>query len=250
MSNPETDETIEVAATDVTDTTKPVPVVPAIEPVKPVESPVRNPEGLLNAYEAQKKEIADLKAFKLKRESELSAIEQDRLKKEQQFEALIPLKIEEALKPYAEKLTAYEIDKVSLTAKLSEAETKYEDLKNSLKLSSDKEALYAEFLVQKGDNSTSKDALWKLYGSEVKQDKDGQPIELTELVKTIALDSFGSKLFSLPALSGTGTPPQKSTAAKEATDKPRSVTQAMLLNPRKHSIKTEDIMSGKIVVEG
>lgn len=222
-----------------------------ILPVQP-ESTVRNPDKLLELFNAQKAELAEYKKYKTTRESELGVIEQDRLKKEQQYEALIPLKIEEALKPYLEKVALYETDKVNLSNKLLEAQSKYQMLQDSLNVSSMKDSLYTEFVAAKGDPSTSKEALWKLYGADIKVDKDGKPTELPELMKTIQADSFGSRLFIATVPSGTGTTPQttKAGSAKTESDKPRSVTQAMLLSPRKHGITMADIGSGKIIVEG
>lgn len=214
-------------------------------------SEVRNPDKLLELFNSQKEELTALKLYKAKRDKELSDLDQERLKKDQQYEALFPIKIEEAVKPYLEKVNAYEADKLALSNKLQESETKYQKLQESLKVSSQKELLYSEFTNAQGNPKVTKEALWKLYGSDVKTDKDGHTVELPELIKTIQSDSFGSSLFVTPSPSGSGTSPQtKANTAKLETDKPRSVTQAMLLNPRKHGINMADISSGKIVVEG
>lgn len=220
---------------------------------KPTESKseVRNPEKLLELFNAQKEELSALKTYKATRDQELSTLEQDRLKKEQQYEALIPLKIEEALKPYLEKVTSYEADKVNLSNKLLEAESKYQELQESLKVASQKDSLYSEFTSASGNPKVTKEALWKLYGSDIKTDKEGNTIEWPELIKTIQADTFGASLFVVSSPSGSGTSPQtKANTAKQETNKPRSVTQAMLLNPRKHGINMSDISSGKIIVEG
>lgn len=226
--------------------------VPATIPTPPESSntSVRNPERLLELFNQQKEELASLKKYKTDRDTELSTIEQDRLKKEQQYEALIPLKIEEALKPYAEKLTAYESEKVTLSNKLLEAESKYQTLQDSLTTASLKDSLYSEFVKSEGDPATSKESLWKLYGDQATI-TEGKISDLPGLIKTIQSDSFGAKLFITKVPSGSATPPQtKAGVNKEAASQPRSVTKAMLLNPRKHGINTADIISGKIVVEG
>lgn len=225
------------------------PTVPS-PPTEPANTSVRNPERLLELFNQQKEELATLKKYKTDRDTELSVIEQDRLKKEQQYEALIPLKIEEALKPYTEKLTAYESEKVTLSNKLLEAESKYQTLQDSLTSASLKDSLYSEFVKSEGDPATSKESLWKLYGDQATI-TEGKISDLPGLIKTIQEDSFGAKLFIAKVPNGSATPPQtKAGVTKTETDKPRSVTKAMLLNPRKHGINTADIISGKIVVEG
>lgn len=243
----EAENTTPIVPTETTSTT-----VPATTTTTPETSStsVRNPERLLELFNQQKEELANLKKYKSDRDTELGAIEQDRLKKEQQYEALIPLKIEEALKPYTEKLTAYETEKVTLQNQLLESQSKYQTLQDSLTTASLKDSLYAEFVKSEGDPSTSKESLWKLYGDQATI-KEGKIESLPDLIKTIQSDSFGAKLFIAKVPNGSATPPQtKAGVTKEETAMPRSVTKEMLLNPRKHGIKTEDIVSGKIVVEG
>lgn len=226
-------------------------VVP--ETIKPIvtESTVRNPDKLLERYEAQKAELAELKKYKSTKDAELSASEQERLKKEQQYEALVPLKIEEALKPYLAQVKTFESDKATLTTKLAESEKKYNDLQSLLKTNSLQESLYSEFIAQKGDGTlVDKSALWKIYGDGVKLSSEGDPIELDKLMETIKGTTLGAKLFTVVSPVGSGTTQTKATQMKTDSDKPRVVTQEMLLNPRKHGINTKDITSGKIVVEG
>lgn len=242
------ENTTPIVSTEPNTSTVPVAVPPT--PTEPANTSVRNPERLLELFNQQKEELANLKKYKTDRDTELSQIEQARLQKEQQYEALIPIKIEEALKPYTEKLTAYESEKVTLSNKLLEAESKYQSLQDSLTTASLKDSLYSEFVKSEGDPATSKESLWKLYGDQATI-TEGKIADLPGLIKMIQDDSFGAKLFVAKVPNGSATPPQtKAGVTKEATDKPRSVTQAMLLNPRKHGINTADIISGKIVVEG
>ena len=230
-----------------------VSIVPEI--VAPsTESTVRNPDKLLEHYNQAKLELAELKKYKSESEAQQSVLAQTRLKKEEQYEALMPLKIEEALKPYLEQIKQFESSKLALSSQLTESEKRDSDLQNTLKTSSLQDALYSEFTnlvgTQKGDPSLSKVDIWKLYGSDVKVDNSGKPIELAALIETIKTSPLGSKLFVSVTPVGSGTSQTKASNTKDATDKPRVVTQAMLLNPRKHNINTSDIKSGKIVVEG
>lgn len=237
---------------DLENTIEPVTIEPVeTPPTAPAPEPVvRNPEKLLELFNAQKAEMAALKAYKTEQENKVALSEQDRLKKEQQYEALVPIKIEEALKPYLEQIKEFETTKSTLATKLAEAEKRYTDLQDKLKTQSLQDSLYSEFVNQKGDATLNKLDLWKLYGDSVKIDKDGNALELSALMETIKASTLGAKLFVTVTPVGSGTSGTKASATKEATDKPRVVTQAMLLNPRKHGINTADVKSGKIVVEG
>jgi len=225
------------------------------EVVKPSASPssgVRNPDKLLELYNQQKEELKSLKDFKASKEAESSQAEQDRLKKEQQYEALIPVKIKEAIDPLQKQVTKLEKERGDWETKYKESNTQYEALQTTIKTDKLKDELYQGFLSQGGDSkSTTKDTLWKIYGSDVKVDDSGKPNDLEAMFITMKADSFGQKLFVATVPEGTGTPPQSNLSPKASTgSKPISVTKAMLLNPKRHGITPEKLISGEMVVEG
>lgn len=250
MSDPENTPIVTETPEPPTNTNSLPPGTNTVTSTTPTEPVVRNPEKLLELFNQQKVDLAELKKYKTDREQELATLEQDRLKKEQQYEALIPIKIQEAIKPYVTELENFKSAKVTLENQLLEAQSKYQMLQDSLLDASLKESLYAEFLKSDGDPKTSKDALWKLYGDSATV-KEGKIEGLTDLIKTIQSDTIGSRLFTVKQPNGTGTPPQTKTGVtQDSPNTPRSVTKAMLLNPRKHGFSTEDIISGKVIVEG
>ena len=240
---------------DLTATSEPS-ASPTPEAVKPSASPtsgVRNPDKLLELYNQQKEELKTLKDFKASKEAESSQAEQDRLKKEQQYEALIPVKIKEATDPLQKQVTKLEKERGDWEEKFKSANSQYEALQTTIKTDKLKDEFYQAFTSQNGDaKSTSKDTLWKLYGSEITVDEEGSAKDLDALFTTMKADSFGQKLFVATLPEGTGTP-QQSTGTPKA-QKGNSpvvvVTKAMLLNPKRHGITPEKLISGEMVVEG
>jgi len=239
---------------DLTATSEPS-ASPTPEPVKPSASPtsgVRNPDKLLELYNQQKEELKTLKDFKAGKEDEARGMEEERLKKEQQYEALIPVKIKEATDPLQKQLDKLTKERGEWETKYKESNTQYEALQTTIKTDKLKDEVYQGFLSQGGDSkTTSKDTLWKLYGGDITVDEKGGAKDLEAMFTTMKADSFGQKLFVATVPEGTGTPQQSSNTPKASTgNKPRSVTKAMLLNPKKHGITPEDIISGKVLVEG
>jgi len=226
------------------------------EAVKPSASPtsgVRNPDKLLELYNQQKEELKSLKDFKAGKEAESSQAEQERLKKEQQYEALIPVKIKEATDPLSKQLDKLTKERGEWETKYKESNTQYEALQTTLKTDNLKDEVYQGFLSQGGDSkTTSKDTLWKLYGGDITVDEKGGAKDLEAMFTTMKADSFGQKLFVAVAPEGTGTPQQSTSTPK--TQKGNSpvvvVTKAMLLNPKRHGITPEKLISGEMVVEG
>ena len=217
--------------------------------VTKTSSSVRNPDKLLELYNQQKEELKSLKDFKASKEAESSQAEQDRLKKEQQYEALIPVKVKEALDPLQKQVTKLEKERNDWETKYKESNTQYEALQTTLKTDKLKDQVYQGFLATGGDSDTSKDAFWKLYGSDITVDEEGSAKDLDPLFDSLKKDKFGAKLFVATVPEGSGTPQQSTSTPKATqTSKPREVTKAQLLNPKKHGITTEDIIAGKVVV--
>ena len=224
----------------------------AVKPSASHTSGVRNPDKLLELYNQQKEELKSLKDFKAGKEAESSQAEQDRLKKEQQYEALIPVKVKEATDPLQKQLDKLTKERGDWETKYKESNTQYEALQTTIKTDKLKDQFYQAFTSQNGDaKSTSKDTLWKLFGSDVKVDDSGSAKDLDALFTTMKADSFGQKLFVAVAPEGTGTPQQTTSTPKVSTgSKPIVVTKAMLLNPKRHGITPEKLISGEMIVEG
>ena len=235
---------------DLPTTIEPTPEI--VEPSVIPTSGVRNPDKLLELYNQQKEELKSLKDFKASKESEARGQEEDRLKRESQYEALIPLKVKAATEPLQKQLDKLTKERGDWEAKFNSTNSQFEALQTTIKTDKLKDEVYQGFLSHGGDaKSTSKDTLWKIYGSDVKADESGKPTDLDALFTTMKTDSFGQKLFVAVAPEGTGTPPQSNSSPKaSASNKPVVVTKAMLLNPKKHGITPEKLISGEMVVEG
>jgi hypothetical protein len=212
---------------------------------------VRNPDRLLELFNAQKEELKALKAYREAKEAELAQAEAERLAAQGQYEALIPIKIDEALKPVNEKLIAEQKRAEKSEADLAKAKAEYDALKAEIKLSAVKDAVYGAFTNPKvgGDPATGKDAFWKLYGSEVKFDADGRPTDLDELFTNLKADSFGAKLFLATTPEGSGTPPQSGVSRSAGKASPKVITQSEF-NKRGNGYTIEQVISGEISIRG
>jgi len=179
-------------------------------------------------------------------------MEEERLKKDSQYEALIPLKVKEATDPLQKQLDKLTKERGDWETKYKESNTQYEALQTTIKTDKLKDEVYQGFLAKGGDSkTTSKDTLWKLYGNDVSLDEKGSAKDLEAMFTTMKADSFGQKLFVAVAPEGTGTPQQSSSTPKaQKGNSPIVVTKAMLLNPKRHNITPEKLISGEMIVEG
>lgn len=233
-----------------TETTTEEKVSSVVEKPK-TESTVKNPDKLLEHYNAQKEEIKELKAFKLAEEKKARELEQKRLEEKGEYEALIPKKIEEATTPLQKQIEKLNKEKEELAKDLSKATSQFESLQSEIKTNQIKDATYKEFLAQDGSPKTSKEVFWKLYGDQVKVDETGLPVKLDKLFETIKADDFGASLFTVKVPEGTGTVKQTNTTkSKEAG--PIVISQAEandLRFMRRNGYTLEQISKGEVLIK-
>lgn len=225
---------------------------------------VRNPDKLLELFNKQKDELKELKAFKAQQEKLKADAEAERLKKEQQYEALIPLKIDEAVNPLKQQLESLNAEKDRLAKELAEAiaaKTTIENEKNTEKL---KRSVYKSYIKNGGIESEGEDSpfdlLWNSYASKFSLNKDNIDVNATdEKGKPLSLDGFITSLKQKPSLAplfkaeltnGSGTPPQATQGRSTVSDgvKPRVVTKEQMANPKRHGFTIQDIKDGKVVI--
>lgn len=220
--------------------------------VKPESTPVKNPDKLLELYNAQKVELKELKAFKLAKEEEVSLAEQKRLEEKGQYEALIPKKIEEAVSPLKKEIEKLIKERDDLTARLTHSKTEFESLQTAVRTEKVKDATYTEFLAKDGSPKTSKDVFWKLYGDQVAVDDKGNPSDLESLFTKIKSDEFGASLFTVKVPEGSGTPKQNGTVSKPKEVGPIVITRSEANNVgflRKSGYTLEQITKGEIIIK-
>lgn len=226
-----------------------VPVVAAPPAAKSTE--VRDPDRLLELYRERGEELKTLREYKATQDAAVAKANADRLAAQGQYEALVPIKIEEALAPVNQSLAAEKARADKVAADLEKAKAEYAALKSEIQTNTLKDAVYSAFVNPKvgGDPATSRDALWKLYGSDVKLDTTGKPIELENLFTELKADPFGAKLFLAVTPEGSGTPPQGGVTRPSGKAAPKEVTAAEF-NRRGSGYTTEQVIAGEVVIKG
>ncbi len=217
-------------------------------------STVRNPDRLLELYESQKAELKELKAFKAQQEAEKQALEAKRLEEKGQYEALIPLKVEEALKPVNQSLEAEKKRAEKLATELAKIKVEKENLEQEYRGEKLK-SLVNPLFRQSGGKDGAEEFLWAKFGGQFDLN-DGKPVlsgsdkELSAFFEELKKDPVGALLFEPTLPEGSGTNPQ-TTAGKGSGGKaaPRVVTAVEALNPRKAGFTLEDIASGAVVIK-
>lgn len=248
----------EDSGTVATDTT-PVKQSPPT-PETPVNqtTEVKNPDALLKAYEATKEELRVLREFKKAQEAKEQQLETERLKREQQYEALIPLKVKEAVEPVNQSLDAERKKAEKLANDYAKLKTDYESLQKGYKTEKLKTAVNQAFISP--DVNGDPDAVelfWATFGSKFDLSDDGKPVvtgsdsDLLGFMTGLKTDPGAKRLFKADLPEGAGTNPQSANnKAPTPTTKPRVITAEEAMYPKKYGVTLEDIQSGKVVVKG
>jgi hypothetical protein len=259
---------------------------------KPAGSEVRDPDKLLQHYDRAKDElraakdqlktlqtqlgdlkpedITALKEFKTKKQQEETQAEEDRLKKEQQYEILLTQKVD-AAKTEAN----LELDRLRKQVGILETERdqwkgKYEGFSTETNTKTLRSAAYDAFIKSGGKTGEGDlpadhyfEYFWATTGKRLKLDDKGNPQVLSPDGAAIATDAKGNALSLTDFMSsyktkddalfkfevkgegsgslGSGTPGKAST--------PRTVAEENgIVNLRKAGVSLEDIISGKVKV--
>lgn len=226
--------------------------------VNQASTEIKNPDALLKAFESTKAELKELKDFKRKTEENLTAAETKRLEEKGQYEALIPIKVKEAVESVNQLLQAETKKVEKLTKDKAELETRFDSLQKEYKGEKLKTLVNQTFLDSeiKGDPEAL-DLFWSAYGSKFDLSNDGKPVvsgsdkSLSDYIGELKKTPVGSRLFLADIPEGSGTNPQSGSSKGSGGDnKPRVVTAAEAMNPKKAGFTLEDVRDGKVVIKG
>jgi hypothetical protein len=220
---------------------------------KPVEQEeVRDPQNLLKLYNATKEENKALKAYKLSVDKVKAKQEAERLKREQQYEALLPLELEKAKEPLVSKISELEkmlekASKESQTYKKTLEDYKTEQYKSQLRTK------LTEKFAKSGGNvsdSSTVDYLLTSYGDKFALNDKGEfATDVDALFKDLKTKAIGQALFLANVGEGSGMEPKQTTTRQPGTKVPRVVTEAEMMNPRKHGFTMKDVLDGNVVLQ-
>lgn len=233
-----------------------IPAVETSEAAVNQSSEVRNPDKLLELYNAQKAELKELKTFRTQQETLAQQAEAKRLEEKGQYEAALTLKVQEALTPVNQLFEAEKKRSEKLATENAKIKAEYEALEKGYKGEKLKSLVNQSFAASDGDTEVF-DLFWSGYGGQFSLSDDGKPVlsgsndDINTFMKTLSATPVGARLFKANLPEGSGTTPQ-STNSKGSTPKaaPRVVTQAEALNPRKAGFTLEDVMKGDVVIQG
>lgn len=227
---------------------------------KPTEAPVnqstqteiKNPDGLLKAYEATKEELKTLKEFKATIEREKQQLEAKRLEEKGQYEKALELKINEALTPVNQSLEQERKAKEKLAKDAQTWQEKYLNLEKEVKTEKLKNGVNQLFLSSEaqGDKDAI-DLFWAKYGNQFTLSDDGKPVlsdgsDPLEFIKGLHKDPGAKRLFLANIPEGSGTNPQTG-SSKGSGVKPVVMTAAEQMKSKDPKI-LQKIISGEIKI--
>jgi hypothetical protein len=237
-----------------TGTTPTVNETPVNQSTQATTTEIKNPDGLLNAYEALKAENKELRSFKTQAEQVKQAEEAKRLEQQGQYEALIPLKVKEALDPVNQSLEAERQAKETVSKKLAKLESEYNNLQAQYKQEKLQRAVNQLFMSPEiGGDPAAEKLFWSAYGSNFDLDNDGKPVakdgsELPKFLEGLKSDPAAQRLFLAKVPEGSGTLPQGTTTGGQ-TKTPIAISSEAALNLKKAGVTLEQIAAGEVLIK-
>jgi len=219
-------------------------------------SGVRNPEKLLELFNAQKDELKALKSYKKQQDDAIAAAEAKRLEEKGAYESLLPIKIQEAVTPVNQALEVERKRAEKLATDLAKAKAEYESLSSGYKQEKLKSLVNQAFTAQdtsgvKGDPAAF-DLFWKGYGDKFALDEaSGTPAvsdfeSPAAFLATLHKDPTASRLFLANMPEGSGSAPQ-STSGRATGTQPKVLSTADVAKSRDKDLMVK-IMRGEVVV--
>lgn len=204
---------------------------------------------LVKAFNATKDELKGLKEFKQQQEQVASQAEEERLKREQQYEALLPKKVDEATAPLKAQLEKLNTDYLKLQEKLKAEQTKYAELETGIKTEKIRGSALTAYIENGGVKEGAKEAfelIWAANKDNFVLDGDAVKVgdqPLGDFYKTLKTTPGYANLFTIDAPEGSGTP---TTQGKTATtnNSGKAFDQAQFLKRGAYDLK--DVKAGKI----
>lgn len=231
-----------------------------LQGTQPTETPVsqsstteiKNPEALLNAYEATKAENKRLREFEAAVKKEQQQTEARRLEEKGQYEKALELKISEALTPVNQSLEQERKQREKLAKEAQTWQEKYTNLEKEVKTEKLKNGVNQLFLSS--DAQGDKDAIdlfWAKYGNQFTLSDDGKPVlsdgsDPLEFIKGLHKDPGAKRLFLANIPEGSGTNPQTG-SGKGTGAKPIVMTAAEQMKSKDPKI-LQKIISGEIKI--
>jgi hypothetical protein len=215
---------------------------------------IRNVDGLKKAYDAVKLELKELKSYKQQQDKVAQDAEAKRLADKGAFEALLPIKVKEAVDPVNQMLEAEKRKAEKLATENAKLKADYESLQSGYKTEKLKSLVNQSFTASGGDPDAV-DLLWGAYGNKFTLTEDGKPVlqgsnqAISEYMKTLQGDSVGSRLFLAKQAEGTGTNPQNN-AGKGGTGVQARIMTNAEANASRDPKLMEKINSGEVIIKG